>query len=115
MDLKHVLNVKTKLNKGAQEHITVLTFDYTGVTAAELQGPAEDSLVILWQGRKRRAKLIPKQEVVKVKEMIAGMGSRSVPPVTVEGVVAASETFTKEQRDQIIAQLRALDLQKKAA
>lgn len=108
MQTKRVLNVKTRLTKTAAPKITVLTLDYTGVTADELQGPAEDSLVIVWQGRKRRAKVIPSAETINVKAMLSTLGARTSTPATVEGITATAQTMTAEERAALIKKLQEM-------
>lgn len=114
MEAKIVQMVKTKVNEDAKDAvITALTFDTTGVTADMLLAPALQTLVINWQGGKRRAKSIPTEDTIVVKDMIARMGSRSVTP-TVEGLKAAATTFTDAQRDELIKQLQAQQKAEKA-
>lgn len=106
--MKTVHTVKTKLNKDDKNPVTtVLTIDWVGTTAEMLQVPATDTLVINWQGQKRRSKKIPLQEEFKAAEMIARMGSRSQGTPTKESAMAQLATLSKEDRDAIIAQLAA--------
>lgn len=111
-----VVTVHTKLNKNdTTSKTTALTLDFTGCTMNDLLEPATDSLVITWQGRKRRAKAIPAAETLKVKEFLASIASRSAGPETVESLAAKGSTMSKEERERIIALLRAADKPAKAA
>ena len=114
MELKRILQVDTKPTKNSKAVRTVLTMDYTGVTAEMLQGPAEDSLVIAWQGRKRRGALatpavaIPSTETVKVAELIASLKTRAGGPPTVDSTAAQFSSLSAEDQKAALAKLQEL-------
>jgi hypothetical protein len=105
--VKKVITVHTKLDKTSPSKTTVLTLDYTGATVLDLMGPAQDSLVISWQGRARRAKAIPATASVNVREFIASLAKRESAPETPETLFAKAQAMSPQELERYIALLKA--------
>lgn len=110
-----IVQVKTKLNKDDKSpKMTVVTYNFAGVTVEDLAGPAIDTLTINLQGGWRRNKAIPAKIEVSVKDMIARMGTRSSAPLTAEGIVAHASTYTPDELKALIEQLQGKAKEAKA-
>jgi hypothetical protein len=105
--VKKVITVHTKLDKTAASKATVLTLDYTGATVLDLMGPAQDSLVISWQGRVRRSKAIPATASLNVREFIASLARRDTGPETPETLFAKAQAMSPQELAKYIEMLKA--------
>jgi hypothetical protein len=112
---KRTVTVRTKLNKNDKNpKVTVLTFDFKGVTLEDLAGPAIDSLTINKQGAWRRSGKVPTTETVLVSDMIARMGSRSGGPITVDSVAAQFAALSPSDQAKLLKQAEAAKAAPKA-
>lgn len=119
--LNQQIQVKTKLNKDDKNpKLTIVTYNFAGVTVEELAGPAMDTLTINLQSGWRRNGSIPQKLEVNVKDMISRMGSRSSAPLTAEGIKAVASTMSLDEVNALIKQMgeeakARADAEKKAA
>jgi hypothetical protein len=86
---------------------TILTVDFTGCQVSDLYSPAEDTIVIAWQGRCRRAKVVPAAATILVKSFLESLRQRAGGPVTVEGLLAQIETLTPAEKAEMAKMLQA--------
>lgn len=104
--LNQQIQVKTKLNKDDKNpKLTIVTYNFAGVTVEELAGPAMDTLTINLQSGWRRNKSVPQKIEVNVKDMISRMGSRSSAPLTAEGIAAVAGAMSREEVTALIKRL----------
>jgi len=105
--LKRVKEVHTKIDKNDKNpKKTVLTIDYTGCTVNDLIGPAEDSLIISWQGRARRSKVIPASQTINAKQFIESLRQRVGGPETVDTLAAKVGTMSADEQAALLKRLQ---------
>lgn len=104
--MKKVYTAHTKLDKNAKTATkTVVTLDYTGLTLADIEPQASDSLIIALQGRWRRAKAVPATQEIKVKELIDSLRQRNGGPETVESLTAKVGSLSEAEKKALIERL----------
>jgi len=111
---KQSFTVTTRKDKDSPEKNTALTIDWTGCGEEVAKQLATQALVVKVQGGWRKNG-IPASATILVKDHAPG--TRSSAPVTVEGIKAAAETFSPEDRAALRKLLSELDKapQQKAA